>query len=58
MMVAAHSGDLKAAAAVGLRTAHVAQPNEFGPGTGEAGPKVPVDVAARSFEEFAAKLAP
>ena len=58
MMVAAHSGDLKAAGALGLRTAHVAQLDEFGPGTGEAGPKVPVDVSARSFEEFAAKLAP
>jgi len=58
MMVAAHSGDLKAAAAVGLRTAHVAQPNEFGPATGETGPTVPVDVSARSFEEFAAKLVP
>jgi 2-haloacid dehalogenase len=56
MMVAAHSGDLKAAAALGLRTAHVAQPDEFGPGTGEAGPTVPVDVSARSFEEFAAKF--
>jgi 2-haloacid dehalogenase len=43
---------------LGLRTAHVAQPDEFGPGTGEASPKVPVDVSARSFEEFAAKLVP
>ena len=31
-MVAAHSGDLAAAAACGLRTAHVARPNEHGPG--------------------------
>jgi 2-haloacid dehalogenase len=45
MMVAAHSGDLKAAAASGLRTAHVARPDEDGPGTGESGPKVPVDIA-------------
>jgi 2-haloacid dehalogenase len=58
MMVAAHSNDLKAAAAVGLRTGHVAQVNEYGPGTGESGPTVPVDVSARSFEEFAAKTAP
>ena len=56
MMVAAHSNDLKAAAAVGLRTAHVAQVNEYGPGTGESAPTVPVDVSARGFEEFAAKM--
>jgi len=31
MMVAAHSSDLAAAAALGLRTAHVARPNEHGP---------------------------
>jgi 2-haloacid dehalogenase len=56
MMVAAHSGDLKAAADVGLRTAHVARPDEHGPGTGEPGPKVPVDVSVRSFEELADAL--
>src|SRR6478735_11250074 len=38
MMVAAHSNDLNAAAAAGLRTAHVAKVNEFGPGKGEPGP--------------------
>ena len=32
MMVAAHSGDLKAAASCGLRTAFVARPLEHGPG--------------------------
>jgi len=53
MMVAAHSGDLKAAASVGLRTAHVARPDETGPGTGEVKPTVPVDIAAGSFLEFA-----
>jgi 2-haloacid dehalogenase len=57
MMVAAHSNDLAAAAASGLRTAHVARPDEFGPGTGEAGPKVPVDIAARTLEDLADKLA-
>ena len=56
MMVAAHSDDLKFAAQAGLRTAHVAQPDEFGPGTGERGPKVPVDVSARNFSELADKL--
>ena len=57
MMVAAHSDDLAAAAAVGLRTAHVARPDEYGPGTGEPGPKVSVDIAVRSFEDLAEKLA-
>jgi 2-haloacid dehalogenase len=56
MMVAAHSDDLKAAAACGLRTAHVAQPNEFGPAGGEPGPTIPVDVSARTFGDFAAEL--
>ena len=56
MMVAAHSDDLKAAAQAGLRTAHVSQPDEFGPGTGERAPKVPVDVSARNFSELADKL--
>jgi len=56
MMVAAHSKDLKAAAGCGLRTAHVARPNEYGPGTGEPGPSVPVDVAARDMRDLAAKL--
>jgi 2-haloacid dehalogenase len=56
MMVAAHSNDLAAAAALGLRTAHVARPNEHGPGRGEAAPTAPVDFAARSLEELAEKL--
>jgi 2-haloacid dehalogenase len=56
MMVAAHSRDLAAAAALGLRTAHVARPNEHGPGTGERGPAVPVDVASSSLLDLADKL--
>jgi 2-haloacid dehalogenase len=56
MMVAAHSNDLKHAAACGLRTAHVARPNEHGPGKGEPAPKVSVDLAATSVEDLAAKL--
>jgi 2-haloacid dehalogenase len=56
MMVAAHSGDLAAAAACGLRTAHVARPNEHGPGKGEPAPTVPVDVAAKDLIELAEKL--
>jgi 2-haloacid dehalogenase len=45
MMVAAHSSDLAAAAACGLRTGHIARPHEHGPVTGELAPTVAVDVA-------------
>ena len=55
-MVAAHTNDLLAAAECGLGTAHVARPNESGPGTGEAAAKGPVDIAARSLEDLATKL--
>jgi 2-haloacid dehalogenase len=56
VMVAAHSGDLAAAAASGLKTAHVARPNEHGPGKGETKPTVPVDIAVSNFVELAEKL--
>jgi 2-haloacid dehalogenase len=56
MMVAAHSFDLAAAAACGLRTGHLARPNEKGPGQGEAAPTVPVDAAADSMEALAGRL--
>ena len=56
MMVAAHSRDLAAAAALGLRTAHTARVNEFGPNTGEAAPTVPVDFAAKDLADLAEKL--
>jgi 2-haloacid dehalogenase len=56
MMVAAHSNDLAHAAKCGLRTGHIARPNEHGPGKGESAPKVPVDVAATSLEDLARKL--
>jgi 2-haloacid dehalogenase len=56
MMVAAHSNDLKSAAALGLRTAHIARPNEHGPGKGETAPTVPVDHAASSLEHLATQL--
>ncbi len=56
MMVAAHSDDLRQAAASGLRTAHIARPGESGPGTGESAPRVPVDVAATSMEDLARQL--
>jgi 2-haloacid dehalogenase len=57
MMVAAHTNDLAAAAKCGLRTAHIARPNERGPGKGESAPTGPVDIAAQSLEDLAGKLA-
>jgi 2-haloacid dehalogenase len=56
MMVAAHSYDLQAAAECGLRTAHIARLDEHGPGTGEAEPLVPVDVAVGSLTDLALRL--
>jgi len=56
MMVAAHSNDLKHAAALGLATCHIARPNEHGPGRGETAPTVAVDFAVKSLEELAEKL--
>jgi 2-haloacid dehalogenase len=56
MMIAAHSNDLAAAAACGLRTGHTARPDEYGPNTGEPGPTMKVDVAAKDLAELADKL--
>jgi 2-haloacid dehalogenase len=56
MMVAAHTNDLMAAAALSLHTAHIARPNERGPGRGEAVPGKPVDIAAQSLEDLADQL--
>ena len=56
MMVAAHSRDLAAAAQCGLKTAHLARPDEYGAGTGERGPTVAVDFAATSLEDLAQQL--
>jgi 2-haloacid dehalogenase len=57
MMVAAHLGDLRAAKGVGLRTAFVTRPLEFGPG-GKPDLKADasVDVAAKDFNDLAAQL--
>jgi 2-haloacid dehalogenase len=52
MMVAAHSSDLAAAAAAGLRTAFIARADEYGPNTGETSAGVPVDVSAGSLAEL------
>ena len=56
MMVAAHTNDLTHAAACGLRTAHVARPNERGEGRGEAAPGKPVDIAVAGLPELADRL--
>ncbi len=57
MMVAAHLGDLRAAKALGLKTAFVARPLEFGPG-GKADLKadLPVDLSAKDFNDLASQL--
>ncbi len=56
LMVAAHSSDLQAAAAAGLRTAFVARPDEHGPGRGETRASVPVDVEVDGLDELAERL--
>ena len=56
LMVAAHSSDLAAAAAAGLRTAFIARPDEHGPGRGESVASVPVDLSAASVVELAQRL--
>lgn len=56
VMVAAHADDLRAAAAQGLRTAYVARPLEWGPGTEVAPPDPAFDVAADDFGDLALKL--
>jgi 2-haloacid dehalogenase len=57
MMVAAHLGDLGAAKGVGLRTAFVTRPLEFGPdGKPDLQPNGSIDIAARDFNDLAAKL--
>jgi 2-haloacid dehalogenase len=58
MMVAAHRGDLRAAAAVGMRTAFVHRPLEHGPGS-KAGrvDTSAYDIAADDFQDLARRLA-
>jgi 2-haloacid dehalogenase len=57
MMVAAHLGDLRAARTVGLKTAFVARPLEYGPaGKPDLTPDASVDVSATDFNDLAAKL--
>jgi 2-haloacid dehalogenase len=58
LMVAAHPGDLAAAARCGLRTAFVPRPLEHGPGHGADAPKPgqTFDIEASDFLELAEKL--
>jgi 2-haloacid dehalogenase len=57
MMVAAHQGDLRAAASVGFRTAFVPRPFEYGPEAKvDTSPDPSFDVEAADFIELAAKL--
>jgi 2-haloacid dehalogenase len=58
LMVSAsgHTGDIKGAAAAGLRTASVARPDEFGPGTQPSVPKTHADIVVGSLIELADKL--
>ena len=57
MMVAAHNGDLHAAAREGMRTAFVARPAEYGPHqTGDFAADAGVDVAVRDLGELADRL--
>jgi 2-haloacid dehalogenase len=57
MMVAAHLGDLRAAKAVGLRTAFVVRPLEYGTnGRPDLQPDSSVDVSARDFNDLAGQL--
>jgi 2-haloacid dehalogenase len=58
MMCAAHAGDLRAAAACGLRTAYVDRPLEFGAGrTGDVPrPTDRFDLSTRGFDDLALQL--
>jgi 2-haloacid dehalogenase len=57
MMVAAHIGDLQAAQALGLRTAYVHRPLEYGPGKAST-PPAPgrFDFTATDFRDLATQL--
>ncbi len=57
MLVAAHNGDLAAAAAVGLRTGFVPRPQEYGPHQkGDFAAEREWDVIAASFTELATTM--
>lgn len=56
LMCAAHERDLAAAAGVGMRSAFIHRPDEFGPGKGGALPHEPVDLIVKSATELADQL--
>lgn len=57
MMVAAHNYDLRAAQAVGMKTAFVPRPTEHGPGqTTDLAPEGDWDVVAGDLEDLARRL--
>jgi 2-haloacid dehalogenase len=57
MMVAAHLGDLRAAKGVGLKTAFVTRPLEYGPaGKPDLKADASVDVSAKDFNDLAIQL--
>ena len=57
MMVAAHKGDLRAAAALGLKTAYVPRPLEYGPDREiDTTPDPSFDVNATDFNDLADRL--
>src|SRR5262249_38888887 len=57
MMVAAHLGDLRAAKNVGLKTAFVTRPHEFGSGgKPDLAPDASIDVSATDFNHLASQL--
>jgi 2-haloacid dehalogenase len=57
MMVAAHAGDLDSAKALGLKTAYVHRPLEYGPGRQSTMPaEGKYDLLAKDFKELASQL--
>ena len=56
IMVAAHEGDLVAAAKSGLHTAYVARPLEFGAGSKPHDEPAGVDLVVHDFKELADRL--
>lgn len=57
MMVAAHLGDLRAAKSVGLKTAFVTRPLEYGPnGKPDLKADASADVSAKDFNDLAGQL--
>jgi 2-haloacid dehalogenase len=57
LMVAAHLNDLRGAKSVGLRTAFVPRPREFGPNRKpDLEPDASVDISAKNFNDLARRL--